>query len=81
MTRNKLYVIINKIKYKVIKTVEAEIKSIMPLQRVCIAEKQARNNLANGPQRVQSNAFFAKYTVTCGIRKLPRGMLVLCMRA
>ena len=29
---------------------------MMPLQRVCGAEKQIRNKLSNGPLRVQSNA-------------------------
>ena len=36
-------------------TVEAEITAIMPLQRACGAESQARNKLSNGPLRVQSN--------------------------
>lgn len=36
-------------------TVEAEITAVMPLQRVCDAENQARNKLSNGPLRAQSN--------------------------
>ena len=28
---------------------------MMPLQRACDAENQARNKLSNGPRRVQSN--------------------------
>ena len=33
---------------------------MMPLQRACVAESQARNKLSNGPLRVQSNVFFHK---------------------
>ena len=39
---------------------------MMPLQRACDAANQVRNKLSNGPLRVQSNAFCAKYSVTCG---------------
>ena len=35
-------------------TVDAEITAMMPLQRACDAENQARNNLSNGPLRAQS---------------------------
>ncbi len=31
---------------------------MMPLQRACGAENQARNNLSNGPLRVQSKVYF-----------------------
>ncbi len=36
-------------------TVDAEITAMMPLQRACDAENQARNKLSNGPLRAQSN--------------------------
>ena len=38
---------------------------MMPLQRACHAESQARNKLSNGPLRVQSNASFRK--VFCNV--------------
>jgi len=34
-------------------TVEAGVTAMMPLQRVCGAEMQARNKLSNGPLRVR----------------------------
>ena len=37
---------------------------MMPLQRACDAEKQARNKLSNGPLRAQSNVIFTKYSAT-----------------
>ena len=46
-------------------TVEAEITAMMPLQRACDAENQARNKLSNGPLRVQSNKFYLEYSATC----------------
>ena len=45
-------------------TVEAEITAMMPLQRACDAENQARNKLSNGPLRAQSNVVFTKYSAT-----------------
>ena len=39
----------------ILQTVEAEITAMMPLQRACDAENQARNKLSNGPLRAQSN--------------------------
>ena len=44
---------------------------MMPIQRTRDAESRVRNKLSNGPRRVQSNAFYAKYSATCGIRQLP----------
>ena len=38
---------------------------MMPLQRACGAESQARNTLSNGPLRVQSNVIF--HRVFCDI--------------
>ena len=37
---------------------------MMPLQRACDAESQARNKLSNGPLRVQSNVIFTEYSAT-----------------
>ena len=45
-------------------TVEAEITAMMPLQRACDAENQARNKLSNGPLRAQSNVIFTEYSAT-----------------
>ena len=38
---------------------------MMPSQRACDAEKQARNKLSNGPLRAQGKAW-AEYSATCG---------------
>ena len=40
---------------------------MMPLQRACDAENQARNKLSNGPRRVQSNvnSRLTEYSATC----------------
>ena len=38
---------------------------MMPLQRACDAENQARNKLSNGPLRAQSKTS-VKYSATCG---------------
>ena len=37
---------------------------MMPLQRACDAENQARNKLSNGPLRAQSNVIITKYSAT-----------------
>ena len=37
---------------------------MMPLQRACDAENQARNKLSNGPPRAQSNVAFTEYSAT-----------------
>ena len=60
------------------KTVEAEITSMMPLQRVRVAESRMRNKLANGPLRVQSNGCFPEYSATCGHTSVAGDMLVSC---
>ena len=45
---------------------------MMPLQRACDAENQARNKLSNGPRRVQSNGIFSQSILQrVGIRQLP----------
>lgn len=51
---------------------------MMPIQRVRVAEKRARNKLSNGPPRVQSNAIFAKYSATCGHTSVAGDMIVSC---
>ena len=58
-------------------TVEAEITAVMPSQRACDAENQARYTLSNGPLRVQRNAFDAQSILQrVGIRQLPGDMMV-----
>lgn len=58
-------------------TVEAEITAVMPSQRACDAENQARYTLSNGPLRVQRNAFYAQSILQrVGIRQLPGDMMV-----
>ena len=41
------------------------------IQRARGAESRVRYRSANGPLRVQSNAFIAKYSATYGTRQLP----------
>ena len=48
----------------ILQTVEAEITAMMPIQRACDAENQARNKLPNGPLRAQSNVIFTEYSAT-----------------
>jgi len=60
------------------KTVEAEITAIMPLQRACAAESQVRNNLSNGPLRVQSNGDIPEYSATCWHTSVAEDMSVSC---
>lgn len=60
------------------KTVDAEITAMMPSQRVRGAVSRIRNKLSNGPLRVQSNAFTAKYSATCWHTLVAGGMLVSC---
>ncbi|MDD4689099.1 MAG: hypothetical protein PHE51_05055 [Eubacteriales bacterium] len=51
---------------------------MMPLQRACDAENQARNKLSNGPLRAQSNVIFTKYSATCGQTSYAGDMFVSC---
>ena len=45
---------------------------MMPLQRACGAESQARNKLSNGPPRAQSNVRIHKvFCDVAGKRKMP----------
>ena len=57
-------------------TVEAGITAIMPLQRVCVAEKQMRNRLSNGPLRAQSNVASTEYSATFRQTSYAGGMQV-----
>ena len=50
---------------------------MMPLQRACDAENQARNKLSNGPLRAQSKTS-VKYSATCGHTSVAGDMLVSC---
>lgn len=49
-------------------TDEAEITAATSLQRACVAESQARNELSNGPRRVQSNDLTCQIRVFCNVR-------------
>ena len=40
---------------------------MMPLQRACVAESQARNKLSNGPLRVQSKVYIYLHPVFCNM--------------
>ena len=57
----------------ILQTVEAEITAMMPLQRACDAENQARNKLSNGPLRAQSNVIFTEYSATLEADVICRG--------
>ena len=48
---------------------------MMPLQRACDAENQARNKLSNGPLRAQSKGV-PEYSATCGHTSVAGDMLV-----
>ena len=52
----------------------------MPLQRVCDAEKQARNTGSNGPRRVQGTEN-PEYSATRWDASVPGDMLVSCKAA
>lgn len=54
---------------------------MMPLQRACDAEKQARNKLSNGPLRAQSNVIFTKYSATLQADVICRGYVGILLSA
>jgi len=54
---------------------------MMPLQRACDDENQARNKLSNGPRRAQSNGFSPEYSATCRHTSVVGDMLVSCLSA
>ena len=58
------------------RTVEAKITAVMPSQRACNAENQARYTLSNAPPRMQRNAFAQSILRRAGIRQLPVDMMV-----
>ena len=51
---------------------------MMPLQRACDAENQARNKLSNGPLRAQSNGVFQSILRRMGQALSAGDMLVSC---
>ena len=76
----RVYLLTFRIRYDILvynlisQTVEAEITAMMPLQRACDAESQARNKLSNGPLRAQSKEQGGLFRVFCdvvGRRHLP----------
>ena len=54
---------------------------MMPLQRACDAENQARNKLSNGPPRAQSNVAFTKYSATLQADVICRGYVGILLSA
>ena len=55
---------------------------MMPLQRVCGAESQARNKLSNGPLRAQSNVIFVtEYSATLQADVICRGYVGILLSA
>lgn len=61
---------------------------MMPLQRACDAENQARNKLSNGPLRAQSKAKFrilsgayAEYSATLQADVICRGYVGILLSA
>lgn len=54
---------------------------MMPFQRACGAEKQARNKLSNGPLRAQSNVRFTEYSATLQASVKRRGYAGILLRA
>ena len=54
---------------------------MMPLQRACDAESQARNKLSNGPLRAQSNVIFTKYAATLQADVICRGYVGILLSA
>ena len=62
-------------------TVEVEITAMMPLQRACDAENQARNKLSNGPLRAQSNVIITEYSATLQADVICRGYVGILLSA
>ena len=54
---------------------------MMPLQRACDAENQARNKLSNGPLRAQSNVILTEYSATLQADVICRGYVGILLRA
>ena len=79
MTQKIPYAIIYK--NLILQTVEAEITAMMPLQRACDAENQARNKLSNGPLRAQSNVILTEYSATLQADVICRGYVGILLSA
>ena len=78
MTLDFIYGTIPKNEY-LLQTVDAEITAMMPLQRACDAENQARNKLSNGPLRAQSKVLFVPSILRrCRQTSFAGDMLVSC---
>ena len=54
---------------------------MMPLQRACDAENQARNKLSNGPLRAQSNVNSTEYSATLQADVICRGYVGILLSA
>ena len=54
---------------------------MMPLQRACDAENQARNKLSNGPLRAQSNVILTEYSATLQADVICRGYVGILLSA
>ena len=54
---------------------------MMPLQRACDAENQARNKLSNGPLRAQSNGIIPEYSATLKADVICRGYVGILLSA
>ena len=54
---------------------------MMPLQRACDAESQARNKLSNGPLRAQSNVGSTEYSATLQADVICRGYVGILLSA
>ena len=54
---------------------------MMPLQRACDAENQARNKLSNGPLRAQSNVILTEYSATLQADVICRGYVGIPLSA
>ena len=82
LTFAKFNAIVNIISKKLNETVDAEITAMMPLQRACDDENQARNKLSNGPLRAQSKEkCFSEYSATLQADVICRGYVGIPLRA
>ena len=54
---------------------------MMPIQRACDAENQARNKLSNGSLRAQSNVIFTEYSATLQADVICRGYVGIPLSA
>ena len=54
---------------------------MIPIQRACDAENQARNKLSNGPLRAQSNVVFTEYSATLQADVICRGYVGILLSA